>query len=279
MKRPDDGLARAVNMGLLLLILLSVVIIVLQSFQTLASQWKAGFEAIEAIISVLFTIEYLARIWTADLKYPDTSAGKARMRHCATPMALIDLAAILPFYLPMFLPVDLRFMRILRLTRLLRILKLNRYSRAMTMIGNVIRKKKEELASSLFIMGLVLLLSSIFMYYVENPAQPGAFPNIPAAMWWAICTLTTVGYGDLYPITVLGRLLAAVITIIGIGLIALPTAIISSGFLEQLRGEDTRVCPHCGKQLTAHSGSKGNQHSKDNRSNPEQTAMSDRQDD
>jgi voltage-gated potassium channel len=172
-------------------------------------------------------------------------------------MALIDLAAILPFYLPMFVIIDLRFLRILRLTRLLRILKINRYTESLDMIKVVLYQKKEELSVTMFITFLLLLLSSSIMYYVETDVQPDAFPNIIAAFWWGVATLTTVGYGDVYPITVIGKILSGIIALLGIGLVALPTGIISSGFMDQMsqkrkpkeEKKKKSYCPYCGEKL------------------------------
>lgn len=166
-------------------------------------------------------------------------------------MALIDLAAILPFYLPMVFSIDLRFLRMLRLFRIMRVFKLNRYNSAMETIGNVFKNEKEKLFHTIFIMVILIVFASSLMYYVENPAQPDKFPNIVASIWWAVATLTTVGYGDVYPITALGKFLSGIIAIFGIGIVALPTGIISSGFMSEVESKEKRlhICPHCGKKL------------------------------
>jgi len=174
------------------------------------------------------------------------SKNKARRKFAFSFMALIDLFAILPFYLPMILPIDLRFLRMVRITRLMRVLKINRYSKALTTIFRVISRKKEELLATVFVMGFVIMISATLMYYFENEIQPEVFPNIVSSLWWAIATLTTVGYGDVYPVTFIGKVLASVIAVSGIGLVALPTGIISSGFVDELgkKPEDIE-CPHC----------------------------------
>ena len=167
-------------------------------------------------------------------------------------MAIIDLLAILPFYLPFIIPVDLRFLRMLRLLRLLRILKLNRYNDSMDIIIKIFKREKEKLITTFFVMAILILFSSSLMYYVENEAQPDKFPNIVASLWWAVATLTTVGYGDIYPITSLGKLFSGVIALLGIGLVALPTGIISSGFITEVnnnKAEKEKTCPHCGGKL------------------------------
>ena len=173
-------------------------------------------------------------------------------------MAIIDLMAILPFYLPLLLPVDLRFLRILRLTRLLRLLKVQRYSKSLQLIGIVLKKKKEELIVTVFVTFILMVFASTLMYYLESDVQPDQFPNIISAFWWAIATLTTIGYGDVYPVTGWGRLLSGIIALLGIGLVALPTGILSSGFIEELsrqkskdieKSEQYKYCPYCGKRI------------------------------
>jgi voltage-gated potassium channel len=164
---------------------------------------------------------------------------------------LVDLLAIIPFYLPFLIKTDLRFLRILRLTRFFRILKINRYNNALNLIWSVIKEKKAELAMTGFVTLLILIIASFLMYYIEGSAQPDKFPNIIACFWWAIATLTTVGYGDVYPITGFGKFVSGFIAVLGIGLFALPAGIVSSGFMERIgkKKEDMKRCPHCGKEI------------------------------
>lgn len=177
------------------------------------------------------------------------------LKYAMSPMAIVDLLAILPFYLPTFLPVDLRFLRIFRLTRVLRMFKLNRYSNSLRLIGKIIKAKREELVVTVFVTFLLLLVASALMFYIEHDVQPEAFPNILSAFWWAVATLTTIGYGDVYPHTDLGRLLSGIIAILGIGLVALPAGIISSGFIQEIQSKRAKksptiaYCPHCGKRI------------------------------
>jgi voltage-gated potassium channel len=150
-----------------------------------------------------------------------------RFRYLKSPMAVIDLLAVLPFYLVTFFSIDLRILRILRL---LRVVKFTRYSTAFGLIIDVFRHQKNALVTSMFLMGIAVVLAAGILYAVESHAQPDAFGSIPAAMWWAICTLTTVGYGDVTPITPFGKFIASSISVIGIGLVALPTSIFTAGF-------------------------------------------------
>jgi voltage-gated potassium channel len=258
--KPGDRASRCFDLFLVSLISLNIAAIILESVQPIYSVFRQGFRAFEIFSVVVFTIEYLLRLWTADQKIRSQKGFLARLRYIFTPMALIDLMAILPFYLPFIVRVDLRFLRILRLTRLLRLLKIQRYSNSLSLIGRVLRQKKEELLVTVFVTTLLLVFSATLMYYIETDVQPGEFPNIVSAFWWAIATLTTIGYGDVYPITGWGRFLSGIIALLGIGLVALPAGILSSGFVEALRiqkeqGDDSRseeemkYCPYCGKKL------------------------------
>lgn len=211
---------------------------------------------IEHIASIVFTIEYLLRIWTADLKYPEYSPLKARLHYMISGMAVIDLIAILPFWLPMFLPGSLLGVRAIRLVRLLRILKLNRYSEAMAGIGDVIREKRREILGSFFFVGLLMLVSSLVIYAAEHDAQPKAFKNAFSGLWWAVATLSTVGYGDIYPVTVTGRIFGAILALLGVAAVAVPTSIISSGLIERVtskrgsqKDQKFTYCPHCGRRI------------------------------
>jgi voltage-gated potassium channel len=162
----------------------------------------------------------------------------------------VDLLAILPTLL-MWGGVDLRVLRVLRLTRMLRLAKLGRYSKAVQTLGQVVRLKREELILSLVLMLFMLVVASSLMFMVESQQQPEAFSSIPATMWWTVMTLTTVGYGDVFPITTAGKLLASGIAVLGIGLFALPAGLVASAFVE-LRGRQqphASTCPHCGKTL------------------------------
>jgi voltage-gated potassium channel len=242
--RPGD-LSYVFDLFMLVLILLNVVAIVIGSVPSIDRSFHAELQAFEVFSVVVFTIEYLLRVWsvTVEAKYRHPIFG--RLRYMMTPMALIDLFAVLPFYLP-FVGVDLRLLRILRIFRLFRLFKLARYVKALNMIGRVFHDKKEELSISLIFTLFMLLITSTMMYYVENHAQPEAFVSIPQTMWWGIATLTTVGYGDVYPITGLGKVLGGAIALIGVGLFALPAGILASGFSEELQKGHKHVCPQCG---------------------------------
>lgn len=250
---PTDRVSRIVSTSLVVLILLNVLAVMAESVKSVEMQYGAWLSYFEAFSVTIFSLEYLLRLWavTSIQRYGQPIVG--RLRYILTPMAAVDLLAILPALL-MWTGVDLRILRILRLTRMFRLAKLGRYSMALQAMGHVAREKREELVLSLMLMLVMLLVASSLMYLVENEQQPEVFSSIPASMWWGITTLTTVGYGDLYPITAMGKLLGAIIAVMGIGLFALPAGIIASAFVE-LRGQQKSQhhsnCPHCGKQLVS----------------------------
>jgi len=248
---PEDRASKIVDIGIMALILLNVTAVILETVQSLYRKYAFAFTAFEAASVGVFTVEYILRLWscTTEERFRRPVAG--RLRFVATPLAVVDLLAILPFYLPMFLPLDLRFIRAIRLFRLFRLFKLGRYSESLRLLGVVLRARKEELLMTVFTLFILLIVSSSLMYFVENEAQPQVFSSIPEAMWWGIVTLTTVGYGDVYPVTPLGKFLGAAIALLGIGMFALPAGILGSGFIEEIqrKRERRRICPHCGREI------------------------------
>lgn len=236
---------------ILAIIFLNVIAVALESEHTLALRLGRVFSTFDLVSLTLFTIEYCIRLWTCVEENKWSHPLWGRLRFARTPFALVDLLAVAPFFLPMIFTFDLRIMRALRLLRVFRILKLGRHSEAMQTLTRVARNKREELTISLLVVFILLVVSSTAMYYVERDSQPQLFSSIPAAMWWTTITLTTVGYGDAYPVTAAGRVIGAVVAIFGIALFALPTAILASGFIDELQLAKGRVdiCPHCGKEL------------------------------
>ena len=229
-----DTIAKIVNIFIISLIVLNVIAVILETEESL-QVYSKYFKAFEIFSVIVFTIEYLLRIWsaTADKRFKRPILG--RLKFMIQGFSIIDLMSILPFYLPLLLPFDLRFIRIFRLFRILRVLKLGRYSEAIQSIARVIKNKSADLLSVVFVIIVLLIVTSGCMYYIEHDAQPKQFPSIMSTMWWSVVTLTTVGYGDVYPITVLGKIFGAIIAFLGIGMFALPAAILASGFTEELQ--------------------------------------------
>jgi voltage-gated potassium channel len=242
----------AVDVTLVALILLNVVAVIVGSVKGVQEEYGTFLDAFEKFSVLIFTVEYLVRVWacTVDPRYSHPVWG--RLRYMVSPMALIDLAAFLPFYLS-FIHADLRFLRTLRLFSIFRLLKLTRYFESLQLLIRVVRSRAAELWITLGVMGILLVLAASLIYYAEHDTQPDAYPDIPSSMWWSVVTLTTVGYGDIYPKSPAGKVLGACVATLGIGLFALPTAILGSGFLEEIqkrnKAKKPRCCPHCGKEL------------------------------
>mgnify|MGYP001269008397 FL=1 len=249
-----DTFGRVVMFSLIGLILLNVLAVMAESVAWIKADygsWLSGFETFSVTV---FVVEYMLRIWSCTANRRFRGVVRGRIRFALTPLAIVDLLAVLPTLL-LWVGVDLRFLRLIRLARLMRLAKLGRYSRALQAIWQVVRGKRAELLMALMWMAVILVMASSLMYMAENEQQPEAFSSIPATMWWGIMTLTTVGYGDVYPITTLGKLTAAVIAVVGIGLFALPAGILGSAFVElreQQKAEQKSVCPHCGKPVDGH---------------------------
>ena len=221
---------------LISLIMANVIAIVIESIPSVALKYYDEFLVLEIVSVAIFAVEYLARLWACvdKTKYIaiEGSNSKRRLKYFLSPLALIDLIAILPSLMMFLFPLDLRFLRVLRL---LRVFKLTRYSRAMQLLLQAFMDEGSSLMAAFFIMAVVLILASCGIYLIEHDIQPDTFGSIPAAMWWAMATLTTVGYGDVVPITAMGKFFGGVITLLSMGMVAIPTGLLASSFSEQIR--------------------------------------------
>jgi voltage-gated potassium channel len=236
--RPDDKVSQFVDWTLVVLIVANVAAAAAATVEPLYDRHKEAFWAFEVFSVAVFTVEYLSRLWVSTEHFSLSRQGpiKARLKFILSPYSLIDLLAILPFYVGLFMPTaDLRFVRVFRL---LRLLKLARYSPALVTLWQVLVNEKRALGAALLIMVILLVLSSTAIYYVEHEVQPDKFGSIPDAMWWAIATLTTVGYGDVVPVTGLGRAIGGLVMIFGLAMFALPVGIIASGFATEIHRRD-----------------------------------------
>lgn len=223
--RFGDPISRAVDRGLILLIVTNVVAAILQTVDWIYAASPRAFELFEDFSMVVFGLEYVLRIWSYIEDETCESSFLGRVRFALQPMMLLDLAVlVLPVYL------DLRPLRILRL------LRLGRYSPRLRLFARVVNEKRDELFVGLFVAVVMLISCSTAMYYVERGHET-SFQSIPEAMWWGVATLTTVGYGDVYPLTGLGKILGAMVALLGVGLFALPAGILASGFSEALDRE------------------------------------------
>ena len=235
------------------LIVLNVVAIILESYKEIHDVYGGVLYLFEVFSVIVFSIEYLLRLWTAVYEnFKKPFLGSRKLHFVTSKFGIIDLLAILPFYLPLFMTLDLRVLRILRLFRLIRIFKLGRLSKSLKTISSVLKETRGDLIISMFVAFILLILSSTLMYYFESDVQPDKFQNIGQSLWWSIATLTTVGYGDVYPVTGVGKLLSGAVAIIGIGFVALPTSILSSAFVERVQMNKKKKktkceCPKCGE--------------------------------
>ena len=238
---PGDTLSRLVDVFIITLILVNIAAMMLETVEPFGDQWRREFNILERVSVCVFSVEYLLRVWSITdnrwrSEYHHPLWG--RLRFMRSPMALIDLFVVLPFWLQVFLPLDLRFLRVLRL---LRVLKLTRYSAATNLLFDVVKDKSRVMGAAIFILFLLLVVAATTMYFVENPAQPQAFANIPQSLWWAIVTVTTVGYGDVVPQTPLGKMIGSVLGFIGVAVVALPAGILASGFIDALEQRRDRL--------------------------------------
>ncbi|MCR5303326.1 MAG: ion transporter [Lachnospiraceae bacterium] len=210
-------------------IVVSIIITALQTFDMSTGAAKVLY-CIDAFCMISFTIEYLLRLLTADYLYPKSSAPV--IKYITSPSAIIDLLSFLPFYVSGLVPPGLVVFRLVRVVRILRLFHINRYSDPLTLITGVLKKKASQILASVFLVFMLMYASSILMYYAEHTAQPELFKNAFSGLWWAVSTLSTTGYGDIYPVTVLGKIIAIVITLLGMCVVAIPTGIITAGFIE-----------------------------------------------
>lgn len=229
-KEFHSSLKRFVLSTLVITIILSVFCSVLETEPLIFAQYSTLFSIIEIFATTIFILEYILRLWCIgeDEKY---NGILGRVKYALTPTALLDLITIMPFFLSLSLD-NVAFTKILRLLRIIRLMKLGAFSESIEIISVTIKRQLPELLVSLGLAIALILFASSIIYLVESAAQPEQFGSIPRAMWWAVVTLTTVGYGDMYPITPLGKLLAASISFFGIALVALPAGILASGFTE-----------------------------------------------
>lgn len=239
----------------MLFVVTSVIVAFLSTFD-LSPGFQKTLGVLEIIFVVVFSIEYILRLWTGELIYPKLPAWRARIKYALSPMAIIDLLSVLPFYLPI-VGISVGTLKSLRLVRVLRIFKINRYTSALSLIGKVLKTRATQLHSSILVIFVLIFIAAMLMYDVEHRAQPEVFNNALSAMWWAMSTITTVGYGDIYPITTIGRIISGFITFLGIGLTAIPTGIISAGFIEQSKvinnmkkAKSVDVCECCGQKMS-----------------------------
>ena len=231
----SDAAGRAFDRCIIFLIILSIVITTAQTFR-LPETVRRLLDVLDAVCMITFTVEYALRLWTADLLYPASKAPY--LKFLVSLSGLIDLFSFLPFYLAELVPAGLVVFRLIRVARILRLFRINPYLDPVSAILSVLRKKATLIFASLFMVFILMFSASLLMYYVEHDAQPTVFENAFSGLWWAVSTLSTTGYGDIYPVTFLGKTLAIIITLLGMCIVAVPTGIITAGFMEAARYAD-----------------------------------------
>lgn len=228
-----DFLSRFYDIVNVSAIILNLAVSVLYTFDNIRESYGALMTVIEAVTVGFFAVDYFLRVWTADILYSELSKGKAHRRYIFSFMGIVDLLSFLPYFMPIFFPAGTVAFRMIRIVRIFRLFRINAYYDSLSVITEVIVSKSQQLISSVFIILVLMLASSLCMYSLEHEAQPDVFTNAFSGIWWATSTLLTVGYGDIYPITTMGKLFGIFISFLGVGMVAIPTGIISAGFVNQ----------------------------------------------
>lgn len=255
----DKHWDKIINVFIVGLIILNVVAVMLETIPSIEKNHvlMRFFHYFDWVSVIIFTIEYVLRVWSSNHEEKYKHRFWGRLKYMVSPGALIDMMAILPSYLHAFIGLDLRVLRMLRLLRFFRLFRLTAYTKSAHMISNVFKKRKNELGLSFILAIFLIIIASCIMYFTEHLAiAPGAtqsqFSSIPATIWWAIVSLTTTGYGDMVPITDLGKVMASIIMLSGVAFFALPAGIITAGFIDEFRlnkVKKTHKCPHCGEHI------------------------------
>ncbi len=230
---PEDRCSRVYDMVNLLTIVVNLVVSILYTFESVRLAYSTPLLTIEAVTVAFFAIDYILRLWTAKCRYPKKSEFKAIWEYATSFNGIVDILSFLPYYLPIFFPSGATAFRMFRVMRFFRLFRVNAYYDSFSVISEVISSKRQQLISSVFIILILMVASSLCMYSLEHEAQPDVFTNAFSGIWWAVSTLLTIGYGDIYPITDVGKLFSIVITFLGVGMVAIPTGIISAGFVDQ----------------------------------------------
>lgn len=228
----EDFISKAFDFYIVAVIFVNLFCTLFSTFAE-AEPYLPVLHIVEFITIIIFTIEYLLRLWTARYLYPEKKPGVALLRFLVSFSGIVDLLTFFPYYLPFFFPGGAVAFRIFRVFRILRLFRINQTYDAFNVITAVLKEKKNQLISSISMIAILMVASSLCLYSLEHNAQPEQFKNAFSGLWWSASTLLTVGYGDIYPITTVGKAFAIVISFLGVGMVAIPTGIISAGFVEQ----------------------------------------------
>lgn len=267
----SDFPSRAYDISLVIAVAVNIFIAIFDTFPQ-ADPYEKIIWDVECVTVIFFAIDYVLRIITADYLYENLRPSKARLKFIFSWAGLVDLLSCLPF----LVASGGGALRMFRIIRILRVFRIHHYADPLRVIGDVIKKKQGQLLSSIFIVFILMIASSLMMYNLEHEAQPEAFANAFSGFWWAANTLLTVGYGDIVPVTLAGKICGTMLTFLGVGMVAIPTGILSAGFMEQVSivrekavvegviretafaeeereketgQEEYSYCPYCGKRL------------------------------
>ena len=229
----EDSVSRGYDFFCAFVVILNLTVNVMQTFQDLNARFGTAFKTIEFLTIAFFAVDYVLRLWTADHLYRNEGRPQAMLRYIFSFSGIIDLLSFLPYFLPVMFPDGAVAFRMIRVIRIFRLFRINSYYDSLNVITEVLKSKRQALMSSVFIILVLMLASSLCMYSLEHEAQPEIFQNAFSGIWWSASTLLTVGYGDIYPVTTLGKILGIIISFLGVGMVAIPTGIISAGFVEQ----------------------------------------------
>ena len=229
----DDFVSRAYDFTGTAIVIINLIVTVMYTFNRMEADYGPLLLTIEGCTVAFFAVDYVLRVWTAQFIRPGMPERRAVWKYVTSFTGIVDLLSWLPYYLPFFFPAGAAVFRILRVVRIFRLFQINAYYDSLNVIGEVINSKRQQLFSSVFIILVLMLASSLCMYSLENEAQPEVFSNAFSGIWWSVSTLLTVGYGDIYPITIPGKIMGIFISFLGVGMVAIPTGIISAGFVDQ----------------------------------------------
>lgn len=228
-----DWVSKGYDLFSVLVVVINIAATVLYTFDEMEQRCGEVLLLVESVTVFFFAVDYILRVWTARFLHPTISEKRAIRKYMFSFTGIIDLLSWLPYYLPIFFPTGASVFRMLRVVRIFRLFQINAYYDSLNVIGEVISSKRQQLMSSVFIILVLMMASSLCMYSLENEAQPEVFSNAFSGIWWSVSTLLTVGYGDIYPITYMGKIMGIIISFLGVGMVAIPTGIISAGFVDQ----------------------------------------------
>ncbi len=254
-RKETDIASRMFDLLIVGLILINLVLSICFTFDEL-ERFDALMHGIEGVTIFFFTVEFMLRLWTADLLYR-RSRVRSAFRYAVSFNGIVELLSIIPFFLPFIFPKGIIAFRMFRVVRILRLFQANTYSDSLSTILIVLRRKRNQMLSSMLIIFVIMIMASLLMYGFEHEAQPDVFTNAFSGIWWATSTVLTVGYGDIYPVTIAGQIASIIITFLGVGMVAIPTGILSAGFTEYVSEQNAHkkkhkkkeYCPYCGEKL------------------------------